>query len=268
MSAAGMLRNIARTVRHAPGLRRLDPLWNLLRRPYRAALAATGRNGVPVTIAGATLRLAPEFAGAGWEHAEEDCYAAFLAALRPGMTVFDVGAHIGTYSMLAARRCAPGGQVVAFEPNAYTRERLLRHLEWNGVAAVVTVLPMGAGREIGEAVFYAEPDLADAENSLLPRPGLKATRVPLTTIDAVAAERGLRPALIKMDIEGGEWDALQGAANTLATAKPALLISLHPPRLAELGVDEARVLAWFAERGYRTKIIGRDHEVHVWAEPQ
>src|SRR2546429_67740 len=64
--------------------------------------------------------------------------------VKPGMTVLDVGAHAGLYTMIAARRARPGGRVIAFEPSARGRARLERHLRINGIDGV-TIEPMALG---------------------------------------------------------------------------------------------------------------------------
>ena len=268
-SFAGAFRRFAQTVRHAPGLRAAAPLWNALRTPYRWLLAkAGGRGGVPVVVGGRTLRLDPEFASIGWESVEPESYARFAAAIGPGAVVFDLGAHVGTYAMIAAQNAGPAGVVVAFEPHPPTRVFLEKHLAWNGLADRVRVIGKCVGREAGFAEFYSSPEDPDAENSVVPRAGVAPVRVARTTIDEAAAELGLRPTFIKFDIEGGEWDALHGAIRTLAEARPTLLVSLHPKPLAALGVDEVKVLAFLADRGYEARVVGRDHEVHVWAAPR
>jgi FkbM family methyltransferase len=233
---ASVLRRSAQSIRHAPGLRRWSPLWESLRTPYRHLLTALGaRRGMPVTIGGYTMRLAPDVVNLSWERVEVASYRTFADQVRAGDVVFDVGAHFGTYAMIAAWRGGPGARVVAYEPCALTRGYLVRHLAWNGVADRVTVREVCCTDIVGVGAFYAHPTIPEGINGLLPAEGLVETQVRCTTLDAEVEELGLVPSLVKIDVEGAEVDVLRGAAGLLDSHGPGILVSLHPGRLAQRG---------------------------------
>src|ERR1700730_4500660 len=143
---ASRVRSIAQTVRHTRGLRSCMRLWNVVRPAYERFLSTLGSSsGIEVRIAGCPIRVSPRFASAGWESIERDSYDAFANALRPGDVVYDIGAHIGTYTILAIRKSAAGGRVVAYEPVNLTREYLIRHLQWSGAGDRVIVRPVCCG---------------------------------------------------------------------------------------------------------------------------
>ena len=266
MSSA--LRRIAQTVRHCPGLNRLDRVWSILRQPYRRLLDWTGKAaGIEVTIAGHRVRLDPTFAHVGWESVEPEAYRAFSQAVRPGCVVFDIGAHIGTYTILALQRSTPDGLVVAYEPHFATNVYLRRHLQWNGAAERVVLRSCccGAKSETGE--FYCVPDQPEGRNSLLWTEGFAKSRVEVATIDNEVAQLGLVPSVIKIDVEGAEWDVLRGAERTLTSCRPILFVSLHPPQLLLRRERPSEVLDWLRARGYCHELLGEDHEVHVRAVP-
>src|SRR5262245_31437303 len=141
---------------------------------------------------------------------ERDERALVNAFVKPGMTVLDVGAHAGLYTMIAAKRACPGGRVIAFEPSSRERTRLERHLRINGLSGV-TIEPVAIGAVDGEVDLYIVDTHQTGCNSLRRVPGehAAATRVPIRRLDAYAAEHGIdRVDFVKMDIEGGERDAL------------------------------------------------------------
>ena len=76
-------------------------------------------------------------------------------------------------------------------------------------------------------------------------PRVVSLRVPLTTLDRVAAERGLRPDLIKIDVEGAEMDVLRGAERLLGDARPTVIVESWAR-----SPDRAELFAFFAARGY------------------
>ena len=265
MSAAGLLRRAAQRVRHLPGLRRLDPLWRLARGPYLKLLRRMSPSGVPVTIAGTPLRLDADFATQNWETVEAEAYSAFASRVRPGARIVDVGAHIGTYTLIAALRAGASGRVMAFEPEADTRAALLRHLEWNAVGPRVIVRDCCCGAQAGTAKFYFRKG-AEGMNSLLPTAGFGERVVTVVRLDDEIEALDGAPDLVKVDVEGAEFEVLRGAEQTLRRHHPVLLLSLHPGPLGRLGSSEAEILAWLAGLGYATRVLARDYEVHVLAE--
>ena len=81
----------------------------------------------------------------------------FSRTLQPGMIVYDIGANVGLYTLLAARRVGPTGQVFAFEPGSQNVSFLKRHLAMNRVANV-TVIEAAVGERSGTGAFDAGPN--------------------------------------------------------------------------------------------------------------
>jgi FkbM family methyltransferase len=154
-----------------------------------------------------------------------------LSVLRPGQTVYDVGANVGYFTLLASRQVGLGGRVVAFEPFARNIAYLHRHVELNG-AANVTIVPAACADTTGIARFAPGTDCAEGRLIEAPVAGAAAIQfVPTVTIDDVVAQSGLVPDLLKVDVEGAEERVLKGAARTLASARPILLLGVHSAAL-------------------------------------
>jgi FkbM family methyltransferase len=213
------------------------------------------------------MRLAPDTVNLNWETVEVESYRVFADQIQPGDVVYDVGAHFGTYSIIAARQGGSGTRVVAYEPGDLTRRYLEKHLRWNGVERQVTVRPVCCGPTVGDASFYFRPDRPEGTNGLLPYEDCAETKVPMTTIDREVEVTGLAPALLKIDVEGAELDVLKGATAVLSASHPRILLSLHPQRLAQVGLDCDAVLQWLSARGYDCRAISEDQERHVLAVP-
>jgi hypothetical protein len=114
--------------------------------------------------------------------------------------------------------------------------------------------------------FYCKPDEAEASSSLIPTAGLMSCPVQVTTLDAEVAKLRRVPSIIKIDVEGAEWDVLRVAEQSLLKYKPKLLLSLHPEALAKIGTTPTQIMDWLADRGYTLQILDQDHEIHVLAE--
>jgi len=181
----------------------------------------------------------------GFENAEIEFVKRFL---KPGMTVMDVGAHHGLYTLLASKLVGPTGRVIAFEPSPRERKRLMKHLRING-AHNVEVDNSALAAKTGETELYLADSLNDWCNSLRkpPNGAQQVVTVPTKTLDELVSQRNVSKIdLLKLDIEGGELDALLGAEKTLAShQRPVILIEVQDHRAApwgHKGLDVIRLL--------------------------
>jgi FkbM family methyltransferase len=169
--------------------------------------------------------------------------------LRSGDVVLDGGAHVGLYSILAARATRNGARVIAVEPNPPTADLLELNLQENAVHGSVdrralwrapTALRLeadGPGRSFAARVAFA--------------PGRGRFDVSATTIDAILAEHGAwQPALINVDLGGAEPEAIEGAAQTLAgAARPVWMIGFAERSLQQRGFTAAQLGELLARKG-------------------
>lgn len=150
--------------------------------------------------------------------------------LRPGMHFIDGGANIGYFTARAARLVGKQGRVDGFEPDPQNRARLLANLQRNGLEAAVNLHPVAlsdqeetitlhrpltSGRNHGETSRYPAGDVPT-----------KAFNVGAVRLDA-ALDR--IPDLVKLDLEGSEPLALEGAARWLTSERPPAWIIEHNP---------------------------------------
>jgi FkbM family methyltransferase len=167
--------------------------------------------------------------------------------VRPGSVFFDVGANVGFYSLLASLRVGAGaGRVYAFEPLPANIAFLRRHLELNRVRNV-EVLQVAVSDCDGTASFAGES--TRAMGKLEPSGSLT---VEMRSLDQLIAEaRVAPPDCIKMDIEGGEFRALLGAARCFEERRPQLFLATHGKTVHE---DCCRLLAsWNYEWVYTAR---------------
>jgi FkbM family methyltransferase len=153
---------------------------------------------------------------------EADKVEIVMRSVRPGMTVFDIGANAGYYTLLFSRQVGPTGRVFAVEPLPENGASLLHHVRVNGIANT-RVISAAMGAMAGWMNFQVA-----GSNSMGHLGGGDATlRVATMTLDSLRAEVGEPPAVVKMDIEGGEGDALRGATALLAERCSTWFIALH-----------------------------------------
>jgi FkbM family methyltransferase len=154
--------------------------------------------------------------------------------LRPGDRVIDLGAHIGSFAVLAAWRNA-GVEVLAYEPDPANFELLERNVRLNGLEDRVKCFRQAAAGHAGELEFHVGTTsttgtLAEAGYVKNPdRPPTECIRVPAVTLEEIFAAHDVdRCRLLKIDIEGAEYDLLAAAPDDLPARVDALVIEAHP----------------------------------------
>jgi FkbM family methyltransferase len=143
-------------------------------------------------------------------------------AKAPQVVCLDVGAHIGKFSVLAARLLNDRGIVLAFEPEPSNYAGLLRNISMNGLRNV-RCFPMALGREDGTALLSRSTTNIGA-HTLMARRGAETLPVPVRALDRVLPEIGIsRVDVLKLDVEYMEAEVLQGAVHTLAS-NPGIIV--------------------------------------------
>jgi FkbM family methyltransferase len=176
--------------------------------------------------------------------------------LQPGDVFFDVGAHHGWMSMVAARRTGRSGRVVAFEPSPSSVDFLRYHKRMNRltqmeiVPKAVTKIDAAATPFIvvgnGDAVMNSLVELDEVKSD--PR-GNSVIQVEAITLDSYSQQTGLTPSMIKIDTEGAELWVCEGVRRLLTESHPKLIIATHPAWLPE-GQKIEDLFAMLSDYGY------------------
>lgn len=148
----------------------------------------------------------------------------FARSIQPGMVVFDLGANVGFYTLIAATRVGEKGKVFAFEPLPRNLGFLRGHLHYNRIQNV-EIVEAAVSNSTGEAMF--EEQVHASMGRLGPSGRLQVRTV---TLDELV-DHGLPPPdVMKIDIEGGEFPALEGSRRILTDRRPTIFLATHGPR--------------------------------------
>jgi FkbM family methyltransferase len=182
------------------------------------------------------LELYGEFSHGEW--------ALFAQMVKPGMTVVEVGANIGTHSVALARACFPG-TLYLFEPQQRVFQVLCANLALNGItnaiaypeacsdeAGMVVVPPLDYG---GVHNFGGVSMQADAAGV----PGTRVRATPLDSLNLAACD------VLKIDVEGFEVQVVRGAAETIAKFRPLLYVE------NDRTAHQQELISLIAGMGYR-----------------
>lgn len=205
---------------------------------------------------------------AGLSDFEPDVQQTLKRFLRPGGTFVNCGANAGFFSVIASDVMRRSGIVVAIEANPALLPQLNANLEANGIGrpAVHAAITTHGG-----VVDFLVPARMD------PVGGLRRTdffgdekvsriSVPASTLDDIIdAQRLDRVNVIKIDIEGGELDALKSAARTIARYRPILVVEYSSINWPEYSASPQELLALCDRWGYRVcrYDVTRDEPVEV-----
>ena len=180
-----------------------------------------------------------------WEQTVQKVYRHPDVHVQAGDIVIDCGAHIGGFTRTALREGA--GLVVAIEPEQANLLAFRRNFEPEIKSAKVRLVPKGVWDSLGRLALHLST-VGDSHSVVIPQNKGADESIEVTTIDALVASLHLpRVDFIKMDIEGAEQHALQGAQQTLHRYHPRLAISSY-----HLKGDPAAICAivWQARGDY------------------
>jgi FkbM family methyltransferase len=173
--------------------------------------------------------------------------AMLLSLLRPGDTVLDVGAHIGTFSVPMAWRVAPHGRVYAFEPAPQTFEILRRNIAANNCSELIRPSPVAVSDRQATHRLCTLGGNTGA-TYLAPADGSSPAVALDQWVIAEGVERTI--ACIKIDAEGMELKVLRGAERLIACDRPLLFVEICEQQLQRWGHSVADIEGFLLARGY------------------
>ncbi|MBN8474941.1 FkbM family methyltransferase [Sulfuritalea sp.] len=186
----------------------------------------------------------------GYFEAAEQAF--FWLYLRPGDTFIDCGAHIGLYSILAAKVTNGETRVVAIEPNARTAKHLIRNLKQNNVSDSTTIRA-AVWKTLGKIRFLTgEKGKAAYDHVVFDESEAEGKYVSTLTLDKLVSDAdGNTVALVKIDVEGSEIEALIGGEDAIAAGLlPVLMVEFTESNLQRRGLSTEHLYRQLVGLGY------------------
>jgi FkbM family methyltransferase len=175
--------------------------------------------------------------------------------LKPGTVLYDVGAHIGLFSLIAARDLGVQGSVFVFEPDPTNLRRIEEHASRNGLGAL-GIIPKAAWFIDGRMKFQRACSQSSMNRGAIAEDnsaaGESTIEVETVTLDSFGREHAL-PSIIKIDVEGSEAAVLRGSEGIFQSAKPVVICEIHHAQAA------SDVTRWLRARGYVFEWV-EDHD--------
>ncbi|MEK7087609.1 MAG: FkbM family methyltransferase [Patescibacteria group bacterium] len=169
----------------------------------------------------------------------------FEKTVNKGDVVFDIGANVGFYSLLAAEIVGSSGKVFSFEPLPENVKFLKKHIEINNYKNIF-VFDNAVSDKSGHSFFKKEDS-----RSLGRLSDSGKFKVEIIAIDDWIASKKLpMPNVMKIDTEGAEMNVLKGAENTLKANRPIIFLSIHS------GESHKKCCGYLLSMGYKLEPIG------------
>lgn len=187
----------------------------------------------------------------------------FISWLKADTIFYDVGSNVG-YHSLVANSIIQNGTIYAFEPMPFVRAIFEKHIQLNSRLIGknnISVLPMAISKEAKEVEFSNDAAHRDGNTYIKESYIFSGTedkiKVPCQSIDGLIEQGYKIPDIIKIDVEGAEYDVLLGAKKTLEQYHPHILLATHDCHLP--GVQQ-KCVDLLKEMGYETKHTGKYHK--------
>lgn len=183
--------------------------------------------------------------------------------LKAGDVFYDIGANAGYFTLVAAKAVGPEGRVIAFDPVPQNARTIQEQIDLNNLGTCCKVEPLAISDRCGVAGFVltkrnANAHLAEFNAPHAPDQGGETIEVASMTLDAYVKDHP-HPTLVKMDIEGAEVAALEGAHELLHCPNPPrFLVSTHSNQLEHQVKDILRSAGYSISnmRGFPQMVYG------------
>ena len=186
--------------------------------------------------------------------------------IKNGMTVLDVGAHLGWSTLFMARRVGPNGRVLAFEPSEVLMPQLMENIKINDYQNIEIYKKALTGKDQNIEIEHSKVNCL--QNS---------SKVPSQTFDTFYRKSNIKKInFVKIDIEGFEMDCLIGMSNFIKNEKPIITIEVHGSFLKEFSYNSNDVIIFLENSSYKifystkmtkNEMLSSDKHFHILAIP-
>ena len=191
---------------------------------------------------------------------EKHTYRLFEELVRQQMVVIDIGAHVGYYTLLAARRVGPTGKVYAFEPEPANHSLLIKNIQLNEYRNIEAIQGAVTDR-VGSSKLFLTDSYNGTHSTYRRNSDNGSVAVDTTTLDAFLESREWPDVgLIKVDVEGAEIDVMKGMAQLVERSPNLkLIMEFNPSELKSGGADPLQFFDQLAAWGFKAHRIQEAH---------
>lgn len=175
-----------------------------------------------------------------------------LSLMQAGQTIFDIGTNVGNVTLEAAKAVGSSGKIHSFEPDAVNFERLQSNLKLNNFSNI-SANKLGLGDKPGQFTIANVSPGNKGMNRIIKEESadFKSSQIQVTTIDKYVEEKNINTIdLIKIDVEGFEYNVLKGGTRSIEKFHPTFFIELDDNNLKAQGISAQELIDLLASWGY------------------
>lgn len=187
-----------------------------------------------------------------FDHYEQECFDMMRKLIKPGSTIFDIGANIGWYTMNLSKSIHDS-RVYAFEPIPQTFRTLKKNMKVNNVRNVKVFQYGLSNEEKITPFYYYREGLGNASSKQMTnRYPNRKVRCRVRKLDNIVKEQHIHINFMKCDVEGAELFVFQGAIETLKQDKPIIFVEMLRKWARKFGYHPNKVIELLKTIGYRS----------------
>lgn len=180
----------------------------------------------------------------------------FEKTIKPGSTVYDIGANVGIYTIISSLLCGESGKVYAFEPISHNLKYLKKHVDLNNLNNV-TVIEKAVSNINGIIKFEDNGDHCTSHISFEGEIEVES----LSLDHFVFEKENTPPDYLKIDVEGAEDLVIEGALRTIMQYKPEIFLATHGIEKDKICREQLKKIKYKLH-----SIPGFDDEIHAISE--
>ena len=225
-------------------------LWSLIRRHFLSHIPLS----IPKYISTfGPFRLQLQFINCNFTNfssGHNSLFDIYIFLASKSSVIVDVGGHIGLTSLPVSPMLSSNQYLFVFEPSPTNFNLLRQHHIWsNSQNTFLFNIALGAD-SITSTLYSHLRLLMNTMSKAFAPPNSRPLLVDQQTLDSFEHTHFALPDLIKIDVEGAEYDVLVGMKSILAQSSPIIILSIHPVRLLQLGSSVDDLVYFLQSLGY------------------
>jgi FkbM family methyltransferase len=190
-----------------------------------------------------------------------------ISSLKPGDVVFDIGAHIGFYTILFAKAVGEKGKVIAFEPEEESFKNLENNLKLNDLKNAL-IFQKALGDESKESKLYLGQTIGNFSLVKTYEKAIESEEVEIVKGDQFVKEKNLSiPKLVKIDVEGYEYSVISGLSKTFSHPNCKIICCEVHPLLLPPEISSEKIIEIIKSFGFKQfNTYKRTNDYHLIAK--
>ncbi len=205
----------------------------------------------------------------GKEH-EDIVKKTFMNNVNEGNTIIDIGANMGEFSLIAAKKVGHKGKVISIEPLNQAVTWLEKNYILNGFSNY-EIIEKAAGKNKGTLTLYKRSESSKAgmlDPDISDKKLVNTGEIKVDTIDDIISSRNINQVeMLKIDVEGYEYEVLCGCKNSFKEYKiKKIICEIHSSFLKKKGLDKNSIYEILKENGFSISVLdSSDERTHILA---